>query len=67
MPCLHGHPLPENEHRALARYAGWRDEKNLQIPPSPLVGSPEFVEKSTVLGAFMSEAVWLLLVSFIAK
>jgi len=27
-------------------------------------GSPEFVEKSTVLGFFISEAFWLLLVTF---
>ena len=26
-------------------YADWRDEKILQIPPSPLGRSPEFVEK----------------------
>jgi len=31
-------------------------EGPVQIPPSPLGGSPEFVEKSTVLGFFMSEA-----------
>jgi len=38
--------------------------QDFQIPPSPLVGSPEFVEKSTVPGLFMSEAFWLLLVTF---
>jgi len=52
------------EARFYAGSEGKNPRRNLQIPPSPLGGSPEFVEKSTVLGVFMSEAFWLLLVTF---